>query len=167
MLATAQVLVNAHGCAFAVANTVDDQTWPKYAVASGEDSRSRRHKRLRIDRNQSTRRNVYLVFGREEVETRRLADRHDDGVALDLALAVLVERGIEALVLIENPLGGEHFQSCNFSVFADDPLRPESGMDDDAFFFGFFNLFEGSRHLVAAFQANQVHLARAHAQCGK
>ncbi len=37
-------------------------------------------------------------------------------------------------------------------------------MHDDAFFFGFFNFFERGGHFVAAFQANQVHFARAHAQ---
>ena len=55
MLAAAQVLVNAHGCAFAVADAIDDQARAEHAVAAGKDAGGRRHQRLRIHRDQATR----------------------------------------------------------------------------------------------------------------
>src|SRR6476660_6866440 len=112
MLATAQKFVDADGCAFAVANAIDDEARSKYTVTTGEDSRSGGHQGLRIHGNQSARGNLDFIFGSEEVETRRLADRHDDGVALDLALAVFIERGIEAFVLIKHPLRRQHLKGC-------------------------------------------------------
>ena len=40
-------------------------------------------------------------------------------------------------------------------------------MHDDAFLFGLFDLFQRRRHFFAAFQADDVHFARAHAQRGE
>ena len=118
-----KIFVDAHGCAFAVADTVDNQARSEHAIATGENSRSRRHQGLRIHRDQAARRDFNLVFWSEEVETRRLSDRHDDRVALDLGLTVLVESGIEALVLIEYPLCRQDLESSNLAVLADDALR--------------------------------------------
>src|SRR5215470_14245781 len=105
MLPTAQILIDSNCGPFTVADTVNNQSGPEHAITASEDSGCRGHERLRIHRNQAARRNLYFVLRGKEVQTRRLPDRHDDGVALDLALAALVERRIEAPVLIEDPLG--------------------------------------------------------------
>src|SRR5579871_5232111 len=154
MLSTAQLFVNPHGCAFAVTNTVNNQSRSEDAIAACKDARSRGHQSLRIHCDQSARRNLDLVFGSKEVKPRRLADGHDDGVALDLALAVFVERRIEAAVLIKDPLRRQRFECNDLAIIADDPLRPEARMNNDSLFLGFFDLFERSWHLVPSLQAN-------------
>ena len=84
-LPPAEVFIDSDRRALAVADAINDQAWAEDAIAAGEDSGGRSHQRLRIDGDQAARRQLNLVFWREEVETRRLPDRHDDGVALDLA----------------------------------------------------------------------------------
>src|SRR5581483_621251 len=102
-----------------------------------------------------------------EIEPRRLPDRHDDGVAFDLGLAVIVESRIEAFVLIEDPSGLEGLKSGNLAIFAENALGSEPGMHDDSFFFGFDNFFECRGHLIPTFQTDQVYFTCAHAQCRK
>src|SRR5690348_9675228 len=162
MLSAAQVFVNSHGCAFAVSNTVDNESRSEHAIAACKNSGRGRHQSLGIHSDQSARRNLNLVFGSEEVETRCLADGHDDGVALDLTFAVLVKRRTEAAILIEDPLRLQRLESDHPAVFADDTLRSEAGINNDSLFLCLFDLFESSGHLVAAFEAYEVHLPRAH-----
>src|ERR1700756_5853833 len=104
MFSAAQKFVDAHRGALAVADAINNEAWTEHAVSTGEDAGGGGHQGLRIHRDQPAGREFHLIFAREEVEARRLPDRHDDGVALDLALAVVEEGGIEALVLIEDPL---------------------------------------------------------------
>src|SRR5208282_5039600 len=112
MFIFAEVFVDSDRGAFAIAYAVDNQAWAEDAIAAGEDSSSRSHQRFWIDGDQAAGREFDLIFEREEVEARGLADGHDDGVALDLAFAALEERRIEAFVLIENPFCFERFE-CN------------------------------------------------------
>jgi hypothetical protein len=84
----------------------------------------------------------------QELQIGRLADGHDDGVAIQPRLAVLVESRTEAAVGIEDRLGLEHLKRHGPPILADDLLRTEAGMDDDALFFRLFNLFQRGRHLA-------------------
>ena len=58
----------------------------------------------------------------------------------------------------------DHFEPGHFAVLTDKLLRPERRMDLDSLDQAFFNLFFGSGHFFARFEANEVHFPRAHAQ---
>src|SRR4029077_18344124 len=78
MFSASQILVDADRCTLAVRNTVDDQPWTKNTTLAGKDAGGRCHQGLRIDRDQSTGRDVNFVFRSEEVEPWRLPDRPED-----------------------------------------------------------------------------------------
>src|SRR6266567_7549864 len=118
MFSAAKKFVNPYGRALAIADAVNNEAGTEYTVSAGKNAGSRRHQGLRINRDQAARGKLNLVFRREKVETRGLADRHNDGVALDLGFAVFVERGIEAFILIEDPLGFEGFERGDLAIFA-------------------------------------------------
>ncbi|MGA7441944.1 MAG: hypothetical protein WBW82_07235, partial [Candidatus Sulfotelmatobacter sp.] len=77
MLVLPKVFVNSNRGAFAIANAVDYQPGTENAIAAGEDSGSGSHQGLRIDGDQSARRQIDFIFRGEEVEARSLADRHN------------------------------------------------------------------------------------------
>src|ERR1700756_5507246 len=131
MLPTTQILIDSDRRPFTVADAVNNQSGPEHTITAGEDSGCGCHERLRIHRDQSARRDFHLVIRREEIETWRLSDGHDDGVALDLAFAILEKCRIETLVLIEDPLGLQSLERGHPAVFANDALRPESRMNND------------------------------------
>ena len=167
VLGSAQELIDAHRGALAVGDAVDDEPRAEDAVAAGEYTGRGGHQRLRIHGDQAARRNFDAIFGTEELKIGRLPDGHDDGVAVETGFAVLVEGGTEAAIGIEDRLGLEHFERHRATVLADDLLRAEAGMDDDAFFFGLFNLLERGGHLLAVLEADQVHFLRAQPQGGE
>src|SRR5579871_113237 len=111
MLSASQIFVNADCSTFAVTDAIDNEARTEHTIAPGKNSRRGGHQCLWIDCDQAARRKFHLVFGGKEVETWRMTDRHDDRVALNLAFAVLIERRIEPLVLIENPLRLQGFKS--------------------------------------------------------
>ena len=84
-----------------------------------------------------------------------------------MTLTAFVERGIKALVLIENPLGLQCLQPHHFAIFAQHALGAQAGIHNDAFGLGFFNFFQRSGHFVAAFQAHDINFTRAHPQRGQ
>ena len=167
VLAATQEFVDPHCSALAVGDAINDQTRAEDAIATGKDSPRRGHERFRVHCNQPAGRQLYTVFWIEEVQPRRLSDSHDDGVALQQGFAALVERWIEALVLIEDPFRLQRLQGDNSAIFANHTFWAESGMHDDAFGFSLFNLFQRRRHFFAIFQADEVHFLRAQAKSGK
>ena len=110
MLAATQKLINAHRGALAVGDAVDDQPRAEDAIATAKDPVRRGHQGLRVHRDQSARRQFDAVFRFEEVQLRRLADRHNNGVALQLRFTALVKRRIETLILIEDPFRLQRFE---------------------------------------------------------
>ena len=120
---------------------------------------------MRIHRDQSAGRNIDLVLRLEKVEARSLADRHDDGVAVEHGLAALIESRIETPVFVEHPLGLEGLQSHHAPVFTDHALRTQAGEHNDAFGLGLLDLLQSCGHLVAPLKANDVDLASAQSQC--
>ena len=68
---------------------------------------------------------------------------------------------------VEHRFGFDHFQARHAAVAADHALRPEAGVHHDALGLGLFNLLERGRHFVALLQADDVDLARSHAQRGE
>src|SRR5438445_5733065 len=139
VLVTAQVFVDADGCTLAVGHTVDNQARSEHAITTGEDARSRCHKRLRVYRNQAAWGDFDAIFRLQEVQAWRLADGHDDGVAFYLRLTVLKKRRVETLIPVEYPLGLQHLKSDYFAALAQHSFGSEPRMQNDSFCFGFFN----------------------------
>ena len=92
VFAAAEVFVDADGGALAVGHAVDNQPRAKDAIAAGKDARRRGHQVFAIDGDQPAGRDLHAVFRAQEFEVGRLADGHDDGVAVELSLAAVVER---------------------------------------------------------------------------
>ena len=167
MFVLAEVFVDSDRGAFAIAHTINNQARAEDAIAAGKDALRGGHQCLCIDGNQSAAGNLHAVFRLEEIEPGRLANGHDDGVALHLAFAAFEERRIETFVLIEDPFGFERLQCNHLAVLANHPLGAQTRVHTDAFLFGFLNFFESGRHLVARLKTHQVYFPCAHAQSRK
>src|SRR5437899_10781106 len=122
MLMPAQEFVNGHGRTLAAGHAVDDQTWTEDAVAASEDAVCGGHQGLRIHSDQAAGRDFDAILGLQEIKLGRLTNGHDDSVAVQLSLAALVEGRIEALVLIEDPLGVERLERDHSATPADHSL---------------------------------------------
>src|SRR5579859_1613474 len=167
MFCSSQEFINTHRGALAVSHTVDNQPRSEYAVAAGKNAGGRRHQRLRIDCDQSARRNVNTILRTQELKIGRLANSHNDGVAIKTCFAVLKEGGTEAAVSVKYRLSLENLEGYSAPVLADDSLRAKSRVHDDAFFFSLFNLFEGCGHLRAILETHKMYFLRAQPQCGE
>ena len=152
----AEELVDADCGALAVGDTIDDEARAKDAVATSKDAWRGGHEGFGVDGNEAARGDLDAVVGGDEVELGGLADGHDDGVAVEDRLGVVEEGGVEAAVFVEDGFGLEGFEAGDVAVFADDALRAEAGVDDDAFAFCLFDLFECGGHFDAVFEADEV-----------
>ena len=59
-----KIFIDAHGRALAIPHAIDDEARTENTVAAGKNSRSGRHKTLRIDCDQAAGREFDFVFGR-------------------------------------------------------------------------------------------------------
>ena len=164
MLGAANVFVNANRRALSIADAVDNQPRTKGAVTAGEDAGRGGHQSFAMYVNQSARRHLYAIIRKQEVEIGCLADRKNDGVALKLGFAVLVENGTEAVVLVEHTHRLQAFQADNFAVAPEHAIGSEPGMHDDAFGLRLFDLLQRGRHFMTLLKAHQADLTSAHAQ---
>ena len=167
MLLSAKVLIDAHGRSLAVANAVDDEAWSERTIAAGEDPGRRGHQRVAIYTYQPAWRNQHPIFRPYELQIRSLADRENDGVAVELGIAILVEGWIETAVLVEDVLGLQALEADDSAVASENTLRSVAGMHDDAFGFRLLDFLQRGRHLIAVFQADKADFACAHTQRGE
>src|SRR5579859_224477 len=160
----AQKLVNAHSGALAVGYAVNDQTRAEDAITAGKDARDRGHQILTINRDEAALRDFDLAVIAQEIQIWRLANGENHGVTVDQRLAAGRELRTEPALLVKNAARTHGFQSSHPAVFPDHLAGPDAGMNDDTLGFRFFDFFQRGRNLIAALDADDVHLAGAHAQ---
>jgi hypothetical protein len=110
---------------------------------------------------------LHAVSRLQERKIRRLADGEDDGVGGNFFNIFFIEAGIEAPACVEDRSAFDGAQSCHFSIAVHNQSWTARVVQHQPFFgsLGHFDLI--GRHLLAAFETNDMHfLFAAHSDCG-
>src|SRR6202521_5715684 len=142
---------------FAIRNGVNDQARTKGDIPSCENSRRRGHKRRGIDLQGALPRRFEAIGGLEKGKIGSLPDGQDYCVARNDCFRAGSESGAEPPLGVEDGGAADHFEASYLSVLADELLRAKRGMDPNSLNQALINLFFGSGHFLARFEAHEVH----------
>ena len=145
----------------AALNGLDDERGARYAVAGRKHALPGRRHRDGVDCHRFLRCNTDTGIIGDEGKTGPLPDREDHGVAIDRVSGILHLGHVQTAGLVETErTDPPALDACDAAgTVVEDLLEGASGVDGDALGLGSGNLPSVGRHLIAALQAGQIHLA--------